>query len=155
MSAVCAACGAPTSDDLTECPNCGDRGTHTPVVNSAIVSTHRSSGGPPDNFIAALAYATLVPAIVFLRTKRYNRNEFVRFHAFQSIALAVASGALALVLLALANLASINLLLIPISVIAAIGIVLLVLVCMIKACQREAYKLPLMGAWAEKQARRS
>lgn len=155
MSAVCAACGAPTSDDLTECPNCGDRGTHTPVVNSAIVSTHRSSGGPPDNFIAALAYATLVPAIVFLRTKRYNQNEFVRFHAFQSIALAVASGALALVLLALANLASINLLLIPISVIAAIGIVLLVLVCMIKACQREAYKLPLMGAWAEKQARRS
>jgi len=155
MSAVCAACGAPTSDELTKCPNCGDRGTLRPVENSAVASTYRSSGGLPDNFTAALAYATIVPAIVFLRAKRYNRNEFVRFHAFQSIALALASVALGLVLLVLANVASINLLLIPISLIAAIGIALLVLVCMIKAYQREAYKLPLMGAWAEKWARRS
>ena len=154
MCAVCAACGAPTSDNLPACPNCADPGAHTPVVTSAIGSAYRPRGGLPDTFAAALAYATVVPAIIFLRTKRYHGNEFVRFHAFQSMAVAVSSVALVLLFVVLAYVASINLLLIPAFLIAAIGIVLLVLVCMVKACQRQAYKLPLLGHWAEKQARR-
>jgi uncharacterized membrane protein len=66
----------------------------------------------------------------------------------------VASVALAVAFLLLSNVAALNLMLIPVALIAAIGVALLVLVCMIKACQHEAYKLPLVGNWAERLASR-
>jgi uncharacterized membrane protein len=109
----------------------------------------------PENLAAVLAYLTVIPAIVLLLTKPYSKNQFVRFHAFQCVALAAASVALALLFLLLANLAAINLLLIPVSLMAAIGIALVVVVCMIKAYQHETYALPVLGAWAEKQSLRS
>jgi uncharacterized membrane protein len=153
MTGVCAVCGAPKSNGATACPSCGDASTQAPAEN--VIFAPRPQGGLPESLAAALAYATVIPAVVLLLTKPYNKNEFVRFHAFQCIAIAVASVALGLILLLLANIPAINLLLIPISFIAALGIVLLVFVCMIKAYQQQTYKLPLLGDWAEKLAFRS
>jgi uncharacterized membrane protein len=40
-----------------------------------------------DRAPAALAYLTLVPAVVFLLLPAYRRRMFVRFHAWQSVLL--------------------------------------------------------------------
>jgi len=32
-----------------------------------------------------VAYITIIPAIIFLVMEPYNKNKFVRFHAFQSL----------------------------------------------------------------------
>jgi uncharacterized membrane protein len=108
----------------------------------------------PENFAAALSYFTVIPAIVFLLTKPYSRNEFVRFHAFQCLGIAVAGTAIATGFLLLANIPAINLILIPVSLIVAIGIALILVVCMIKAYQRQIYLLPVLGSWAQKQSLR-
>ena len=41
--------------------------------------------GLTDNAAGAVAYITIVPAIVFLVIPPYNTNPYVRFHAWQSI----------------------------------------------------------------------
>src|SRR5579859_4631769 len=38
-----------------------------------------------DNVAGMVAYITIIPAIVFLVMEPYNKNKFVRFHAFQSL----------------------------------------------------------------------
>lgn len=154
MAAVCAACGAPSTDDLSTCPNCGVESAPS-SVKAGIQSIPRQQGRIPENMASALAYVTVIPAIVLMMTKPYKSNAFIRFHALQSVGIAIASVALGIILLLLSGISAINLLLIPLSFIAGIGIALLVCVCMIKAFQGETHKLPLLGNWAEKQAFRS
>ena len=155
MSGVCGVCGASTYDEEAACPHCGDQVGGGSAASSGAVARSREQGRVPENIAAVLAYVTVIPAIVLLFTKPYSKNEFVRFHALQSVAVAAASIALAVTFLVLANIAAINLLLIPVSLIAAMGIALVVIVCMLKAYQQERYPLPLLGAWAKKQSLRS
>jgi len=54
--------------------------------------------GLSDNAAGAIAYITFVPAIVFLVLPPYNTSPFVRFHAWQSIFLNLASIVLAIAL---------------------------------------------------------
>ncbi len=150
MTAVCAECGAPVPNHLTTCSNRRHSGAPAMAMAPATVSAAPRPGSLPEHFAAALAYLTVIPAIVFLLTKPYDKNEFVRFHAWQCIAFSATSILFGVVLLLLANVPTVNLLLIPISLIAAIGIVLVVVVCMIKAYQHQDYKLPLLGALAAK-----
>ena len=49
-----------------------------------------SQSGLTDNAAGGLAYVTIIPAIVFLAIAPYNRNSYVRFHAWQSIFFTVA-----------------------------------------------------------------
>jgi hypothetical protein len=58
-----------------------------------------ASSGLSDNTAAALSYITFIPAIIFLVMEPYNKSQFVRFHAFQSIAFCVVSFALHIVLM--------------------------------------------------------
>ena len=46
--------------------------------------------GLSDNAAGAIAYITIIPAIVFLLVEPYNKKPFVRFHAWQCIFLYVA-----------------------------------------------------------------
>lgn len=154
MTAVCAACGAPTTDAASTCPSCGEAQVQISGPHPALLPASRAEGGIPENLAAALAYVTVIPAIILLMAKRFSTKGFVRFHAFQCIAMTVTIVVLGTIFLLLANVASINLLLIPISLIAAIGIALVVLVCMIKAYQLQVFKLPVLGDWAEKFALR-
>ena len=43
--------------------------------------------GLTSNAAAAISYITFIPAVLFLVLEPYNRDRFVRFHAWQSIAL--------------------------------------------------------------------
>ncbi|HEU5341580.1 hypothetical protein [Edaphobacter sp.] len=49
------------------------------------------AGGLSQNAAAAIAYITIIPAIIFLVMEPYNKIPFVRFHSFQSICLGVAA----------------------------------------------------------------
>ena len=44
-----------------------------------------ASSGLSDNAAGALAYLTVIPAIIFLIVEPYNKNSFVRFHSWQCI----------------------------------------------------------------------
>jgi uncharacterized membrane protein len=91
--AVCAKCGASLSESTAFCASCGTQ------VMRAAPQPQATRGGPsplagwpvregsiPSNVAGALAYLLgLITGIIFLRMEPYNRNPFVRFHAFQSI----------------------------------------------------------------------
>jgi uncharacterized membrane protein len=131
-----------------------------PVVNIP-VATAPAAGKPAqpaqlkDNLIAALAYITFIPAIVFLFVERFKRNHFVRFHSIQSILLAVATILMAIAMRILYSVLT----LIPVLgyllawlavTVAVLGWVILWLVLLVKALQGETFRLPLIGNLAEK-----
>jgi len=59
--------------------------------------------GFSENSIAALAYITFIPAILFLILPRYNKSSYVRFHAWQSILLNIVAFVVSVVLSLLAE----------------------------------------------------
>jgi uncharacterized membrane protein len=105
-----------------------------------------------DNVAGALAYVTIIPAIIFLVLEPFNRSRFVRFHAFQSLFFALAWVVLSLAMNVVAHapiFGWLTLLLWPIIGLAGF-IIWLVLV--LKAYQGQMFKLPVIGDLAEKQA---
>ena len=70
-----------------------NRGGRTSSAAAAIPATAQAptkTGGLSDTLAGALAYFTIIPAIVFLLIEPYNRRRFVRYHAFHSIFFSVA-----------------------------------------------------------------
>src|SRR6266567_2305074 len=77
------------------CPNCGTQiaeGAACPKCAGAGPSggAMTAGGGLTDNMAGALAYVTIIPAIVFLVLEPYNKKRFIRFHSFQCIFLCIA-----------------------------------------------------------------
>jgi uncharacterized membrane protein len=110
--------------------------------------------GLSDNAAGAIAYITIVPAIVFLVLPPYNASPFVRFHAWQSIFLNLASIVLAIALsfftvFGLMFGAFVFLLLTRLVWLAWFVVWV---ICVVKAVNGQRYKLPLIGDLAEKQA---
>jgi len=112
----------------------------------------------PENIAAAVAYITVIPAIVFLVLEPYNKMPLVRFHAFQSIGLFVTWIALQIVVMILGTILHI----IPVLGALLTGILYLVvglglfvawILAILKASKGEWYKLPVIGDFADKQAR--
>ena len=99
--------------------------------------TAAGTSGLADNVAGALAYITIIPAILFLVLPDYNKRSFVRFHAFQCICLVVCTF---------------------VGIIPILGwiIDLALLVCwiiaIIKAYGGERWKVPVLGNFAEKFA---
>lgn len=137
-------------DAAAFCPGCG----------RAMRPVERAQGnvGPlPQTIAGALAYCTIVPAIVFLLVEPYNKNRFVRFHSFQCIGLwlvaLVVGTALRIVDLVLFFIPVIGqLLMLLSSMVAGLGFFAIWLVLVVKALQGETFKLPLVGNFAEQQA---
>jgi uncharacterized membrane protein len=102
--------------------------------------------GLSDNSAGGLAYITFIPAIIFLVTPPYNQRPFIRFHAWQSIFLFIASVAIHFVLMLIPVIGWI--LSIPVSLL----ILALWIICLIKAFNGQLFKLPVIGDLAEKQA---
>src|ERR1700722_351953 len=85
--AFCIACGGQVPAGANACPACGRAVAGAPeAVSSAPAAAARLTHHVP----GALAYVPLIPAIIFLVMEPYNRNRFIRFHAFQCIIGAVA-----------------------------------------------------------------
>jgi uncharacterized membrane protein len=126
-----------------------------PPPGSVPVSS--GSSGLSDSAAAAIAYITIIPAILFLILEPYNKIPLVRFHSFQCIALFV----VAFVLHVGIMICSIALHFIPLSwlffsllhLVVSLAVFVAWLVAIIKASKGEWYKLPIIGDFAEKQAR--
>ncbi len=149
--AFCNMCGAQVADGTTTCVACAGRVATAPPVPQA------SAGGMTDNVAGMLAYVTIIPAIIFLVMEPYNKNRFVRFHAWQNIFLHLGAFVCWIALFIIsAVLAFIPILghLIAFLLWAVLSVGLLVawIIVLLKANQGQMYKLPFVGDLAEKQA---
>lgn len=146
--AFCNMCGAQIPDGTTTCAACAGR---MPAGGPPVAATAPAQG-MTDNVAGMLAYFTIIPAIIFLVMEPYNRNRFIRFHAFQCLFFAVAWTVLWIALSIFAHipfLGWLSILIWPLILLAGF-IVWIILV--IKANQGQMYKLPFIGDMAEKQA---
>ena len=84
----CPECTAQMPDSAAFCPGCGRS------VQSDSVARQRRTV-TRDNFLAACAYFTFLPALAFLLLDRYRGNWFVRFHSVQCLLLWLVSVAAA------------------------------------------------------------
>lgn len=146
MARFCSGCGTQLPDNANACPKCGLVAGQSVGGGAAAAPAASSNAALADNIAGLLAYVTIVPAIIFLVIEPFNRNRFVRFHAFQSIFLCVAW-----------FVAHIVLMMIPVlgwMIAGLLGLAFLVLwvLCMAKAYSGQMFKLPVIGDIAEKQA---
>ncbi len=119
-----------------------DSPQYTPVPPQAPQATQ---SGLSDTAAGALAYVTIIPAIIFLLVEPYNRNSYVRFHAWQSIFLGIAAFAIGII----------NIIPILGQIIFLIGMLILFvawIVALLKALKGEKYQLPIIGKYAAQQA---
>lgn len=111
---------------------------------------YQAAAAPPaeglsDTAAGALAYVTIIPAIIFLVMPPYNTKPFVKFHSLQCLGLAVV-----MICIAFVNV-------IPIlgQIIYAIcGLCMLVVwvMCIVKASRGTALKLPVISEFAAGQS---
>ena len=148
--AFCPNCGRPLPAGATACAVCNPSPGGTVATTQSVAQGQ--VGGLTENVAGALAYVTIIPAILFLVIEPYNKNRFVRFHAFHSLFFHVAWIVLWIGLGIFGHLPFLgwaSLLLWPL--IGLAGFVLW-LVLVFKAYQGKTFKLPVIGDMAEKQA---
>jgi len=153
--AFCASCGAEVQGKF--CAKCGaPSGTATAAPPPPAAA---SAAAPIDeNVVAALCYLVgVLTGILFLVIEPYNRNPVIRFHAFQSIFAWIAAIVVGMVL------STISYVFVAVPFIGwiiyillwtafSLGVLGLWLFLMYKAYNKERFVLPVIGAWAEKQA---
>ncbi|MEO8052327.1 MAG: hypothetical protein ABI833_18105 [Acidobacteriota bacterium] len=116
------------------------------------------AAGLEENLACALCYVMgLLTGVLFLVLAPYNQNRLIRFHAFQSIFVHIASVVVfigLMIVMAMLHFipfigAILGLMLYPI---VGLGFFILWLMLMYKAYNRERWVLPIVGPLAEKQA---
>ncbi|HKF45911.1 MAG TPA: hypothetical protein VKB38_01040 [Terracidiphilus sp.] len=110
--------------------------------------------GLSDNAAGAIAYVTIIPAIIFLVVAPYNRNSYVRFHSWQSIFLFISAMVIDWVLsivlgLTFAFAPFLHLAFWPLIELAWLAIWI---ICVVNAVQGKRFKLPVIGQLAEQLA---
>ena len=121
---------------------------------AGIAMSATNQTGLSDNAAGAIAYMTFVPAIVFLLVLPYNRNRYVRFHAWQSLLLNVSTIAISFLLsfLLVIFLVFDADLLVIFKRMVWVGWFVLWLICVVKALNGERFRIPILGALAERLA---
>ncbi len=117
----------------------------------------QSQSGFSENSLGALAYVTFVPAIFFLAIAPYNKKRYVRFHAWQSLIFCVFAFIISYALsyclaLTISFGPSVFLALSWLAWLVPLVFFIAWIWCVVSALNGKLYKLPLIGAWAEKQA---
>ena len=163
QSAFCGHCGAPVAAAAAQQavppqaayvppPASG----YPPAAVAGYPQASAAASGLSPNAAAALAYVFVIPAILFLLIEPYNKNPLVRFHSFQSIALAVVWMVLWVVMffmgMVLLFVPIIHLFFWLIELVVSVGFFILWLVTILKASKGEWFKLPVIGDFAMKQA---
>jgi uncharacterized membrane protein len=137
-------------DAAAYCPGCGR--AMRPVERA-----QGTVGGLPETLAGAMAYCTIIPAIVFLLVEPYSKNRFVRFHSLQCLGVCLVS----LVVGAMLRVAGFVLFFIPVlghllvwllSMVVTLALLVVWVVLIVKALQGEMFKLPVVGDFAERRA---
>ena len=142
----CPTCGTQIADGA-RCPKCaGGAGQGASAVTPA-------TAGLPDNVAGALAYVTILPAIVFLVVEPFNRKRFVRFHAFQSIFFFIAWTVLGIGMAFLAHIPFLGWATVLLWPLISLALFVILLILALKAYQGQMFKLPVIGDMSEQQAK--
>lgn len=149
----CGNCGASLSDDTRFCAKCGRPAQGAAPDPSVTPPPGNPPGGVsapapalPRNVAAGLCYVFgFVTGIVFLVLEPYNRDPFVRFHAFQSIFFSIGA-IVASTVIGMVPFVGI-LLWFPVW----LGLVALWVVLLVQAFSDKKWKLPVIGDFAERQ----
>jgi uncharacterized membrane protein len=112
--------------------------------------------GASDNFVAAVAYFSPIPAFFFLAIRLYNKRPYVRFHAWQSLvfnAFVILFGIAVIYILPFFRFLGVHF------VVALFCLICLTVFsfwvwCVVGALNGKRCKLPLIGDWADEQAYR-
>lgn len=180
MTKVCPSCAASVADSARFCNKCGAKlGPTQPAQSSPPPSTYQtppSYQSPPSgypqpqqysaqptgaglqpNVAGLLCYvAGIITGILFLALEPYNKDRFVRFHAFQSIFL-FAAWICVLLVTAMADAIlpwGLGVLVAFFRFALGIGVFALWIFSMFKAYNNEMFKIPVIGDIAEQQAGR-
>lgn len=101
--------------------------------------------GLSDTVAGALAYVTIIPAIIFLIMPPYNTRPFVKFHCFQCLGIAV-------VWFCLGVLGIIPFLGWLVWALGSVAMFVIWIMCIVKASQGTYLKLPFISEFAAKQS---
>ncbi len=148
--AYCPTCGTQMADG-TVCPKCAGTSTGTSAPAGAAPLT-TTGGGLADNVAGALAYFTIIPAIVFLVLEPFNKKRFIRFHAFQCLFFAVAWTVLWIGLSIIGHIPFLGWATVLLWPLVGLAGFIVWLILVMKAYQGQTWKLPVIGDLAEKQA---
>lgn len=168
--AFCTKCGADVAG-VRFCPKCGapvgaaDAGGTAPEPGgysapepggspAGSYSGAQTDAGLSDNAAGALAYFTIIPAIIFLVVDPFKNRRFVRFHSFQCLFLCAAAFVFWMVFAMLGMVLGFftgGILLGMLSFLVQIALFVVWLIVVIKAYQGQEFKLPVIGDLAAKQ----
>jgi uncharacterized membrane protein len=142
----CPTCGTQIADGAG-CPKCaGGAGRGATAVTPA-------AAGLTDNVAGALAYVTILPAILFLVLEPFNRKRFVRFHAFQSIFFFIAWTVLGIGMAFIAHIPFLGWATVLLWPLISLALFVILLILALKAYQGQMFKLPVIGDMSEQQAK--
>jgi uncharacterized membrane protein len=112
--------------------------------------------GLSENSLGAIAYITVFPAIFFLAVPPYNKSANVRYNAWQSIILFALAFVLSIVLSLFPLLNTYLESIVYLSLYSLVSFlwILISVWCAIATLFGKRIKLPLLGAWAERQSKR-
>ena len=151
--AAVAAAGAGAAESTPASPSGGQSAGAAAAAQPAVQPSSQAEAASSDNVMGALAYVTVIPAIIFLIVDPYKSNPFIRFHSFQSIFFCVAAVAINIAMgilsfiLGMVGLGLLSFL----GFFVYIGFFVLWIVLLIKAFQGQQFKLPVIGDFAQKQ----
>jgi uncharacterized membrane protein len=145
---ICSHCASEMPEISVFCPSCG---------RSTTADDEPKAESAHDALLGALAYLTVVPAILFLAIPAIRGRHFVRFHAWQSVlfvvATAILTGAFRLLFVIFSVVPVLGFLIAWLSSgLGFLAIVFLWAVLVAKAAQGQSYELPLIGPLAARLA---
>jgi uncharacterized membrane protein len=115
----------------------------------------QKKSGFSENSLGAIAYITVVPAIFFLAVPPYNKNANVRYNAWQSILLFAVAFILCIVLsfIPMVNTYLESMVYLSLYSLVCFIWILVSVWCAVATLFGKRIKLPLLGAWAERQSK--
>lgn len=156
----CTKCGASVGHDDRFCPNCGMPQHATPVAESSAVPPPP----PPPPATPPTANATIRPnvaamlcyipgigwiaALIFLTLDPYRLNQYVRFHAFQGLYLAVIALLTHVFWFPFGVAAPFHFF--PLRHLIHLAVLIAQIIGIIKTIKEEPYRVPLVGDLAER-----
>jgi uncharacterized membrane protein len=155
--AFCAKCGATLEEGTTFCGGCGT--AVAAGTSSAAPAAPAAAGAMAANVAGLLTYILgFITGIIFLVLEPYNKDKFVRFHAFQSIFFNVAiivfwiAYTILSTVLGIVSFGILGLVMGILGLLIFLGIMVYWIYLMYKAYNNEKYMIPYIGKLAAQQA---
>ena len=158
--AFCAKCGASMEEGVTCCAGCGAPvGAAATGAPAPAAAPAAASGAMASNVAGLLAYVLgFITGIIFLVLEPYNKDKFVRFHAFQSIFFNVAmivfwiAYTIVSTVLGVVSFGILGIVMALLGLVVFLGILVFWVFLMYKAYNNEKYMIPYIGKLAAQQA---